>query len=338
MKILNKATLLALIGTQVFICLGFPGQSTAYAQDVHVRVSPELKWDEAHRSTFPGIQNALDHAPEPGAGGRLYIEIAPGTYRERIYVSQLRPRTTLLGMGSDPSQVVITSAENPHAAESTFFTETTEILANDFQADNLTFENTAGPTGPALAISVSADRAIFKHCRFLGFQDTLFANYGRQYYVDSYISGAVDFIFGNATAVFDRSEIHSTRAGYITAQSRVAESQSTGFVIIRSRITADDLQGRTFALGRPWRDHAKVVVIHSELPDTIDPKGWSDWGRDPKDVYYGEGANTGPGAALSQRLPWIHHLKQTDFVNYEPDRFLAGDDHWNPSAEATRMP
>ena len=86
---------------------------------------------------------------------------------------------------------------------------------------------------------------------------------------------------------------------YITAQSRVAESQSTGFVMIRSRITADDLQGRTFALGRPWRDHAKVVVIHSELPDTIDPKGWSDWGRDPKDVDYGEGANTGPGAALS---------------------------------------
>jgi pectinesterase len=175
-----------------------------HAQDVHVKVSPEFKWDEAHRTTFPTIQNALDHAPEPGPNGRLFIEIVPGTYHERVYVSQLRPRTTLLGLGKDPSRIVISSAQNPASGQSTFFTETTEVLADDFQADNITFENTAGPTGPALAISVTADRAIFKHCRFIGFQDTLFANYGRQYYVDSYISGAVDFIFGNAAAVFDK--------------------------------------------------------------------------------------------------------------------------------------
>jgi len=320
------------------VVLASQSQSSLPTQDVHVKVSPELKWDETHRYTFPTIQNALDHAPEPVHGGRLYIEIAPGTYRERIYVSQLRPRTTLLGMGSDPSKVVITSDENPHTAGSTFFTETAEVLAPDFQADNVTFENFAGPTGPALAISVTADRAIFKHCRFLGFQDTLFANYGRQYYVDSYISGAVDFIFGNATAVFDRSEIHLTRAGYVTAQSRVSDNQTTGFVILRSRITTDDLQGRTFSLGRPWRDHARVVVIHTYLPDNVDPKGWSDWGRDPRNVFYGEGDNSGPGAGISNRFLWIHQLKQTDMAGYEPERFLAGDDHWNPSAEADKLP
>ena len=66
------------------------------------------------------------------------------------------------------------------------------------------------------------DRSIFKHCRFLGHQDTLFADYGRQYYVDSYIEGGVDYIFGNAAAVFDRDELHSNGPGFITAQSRTS--------------------------------------------------------------------------------------------------------------------
>jgi pectinesterase len=310
----------------------------ALAQDVHVRVSPGLKWDESHRYTFPTIQNALDHAPEPDPGGRLYIEIQPGTYGERVYVSRLRLHTTFLGMGKTPAEVVITGRQNPASAGSTFFTESVEVLADDFQADNITFENTAGQTGQALAISVTADRAIFKHCRFLGFQDTLFANYGRQYYVDSYISGAVDFIFGNAAAVFDSSEIHITRSGYLTAQSRTDDRQQTGFVVLRSRITADDLQGRTFMLGRAWRDHASVAFIEDELPAGVAPDGWSNWGKKTDDMNFAEGGNTGPGAGLAGRPSWIHRLKPDELTKYEPGRFLAGSDHWNPVAEASRLP
>ncbi len=59
-------------------------------------------------------------------------------------------------------------------------------------------KNSAGPVGQAVACFVSADRAFFKNCRFLGYQDTLYTygKHSRQYYEDCYIEGTVDFIFG----------------------------------------------------------------------------------------------------------------------------------------------
>ena len=95
------------------------------------------------------------------------------------------------------------------------------LYGTDFTAENLTFENSAGPVGQAVALWVAGDRMRFKNCRFLGFQDTLYTyGYGsRQLYEDCYIEGTTDFIFGASTAVFDRCEIHSKRDSYITASS-----------------------------------------------------------------------------------------------------------------------
>ena len=170
--------------------------------------------------------------------GRVYIEIAPGTYHERVIITQNHPNITLIGKGKSPEDVVITNSLNARTAGGTFFTETVEINGTGFEADNVTFENAAGNTGQAVAVADRADRSIFKHCRFLGHQDTLFADYGRQYYVDSYIEGGVDFIFGNAAAVFDHSEIHANGPGYLTAQSRTSANQPTGYVIVNSRVTS----------------------------------------------------------------------------------------------------
>src|SRR6201996_7837920 len=239
------------------------------AQDVHVKVDPAGPGSIASTTDFTTVQQALDHAPE-APHGRIFISIVPGVYHERIHVTQNRPRVTLVGLGTDPSGVVITASQNAKSAGGTFFTETAEINGEGFEADNVTFENTAGNTGQAVAISVRSDRAVFKHCRFLGDQDTLFADYGRQYYVDSYITGGVDFIFGNATAVFDHSEIHEIRRGYLTAQSRTAPEQTTGYVITNSKVTtatcledAPECRSRAsipFFLGRPWRLYSRVVV------------------------------------------------------------------------------
>jgi pectinesterase len=92
---------------------------------------------------------ALDHAPQPGPTGRLYIEIAPGICHGRVLVPQNRPRTTLLGKGADPGKVVISAAQNAKSAGGTFFTSTVQVSGDAFQADNLTFENTAGNNGQA---------------------------------------------------------------------------------------------------------------------------------------------------------------------------------------------
>ena len=331
------------------------------AQDVHVRVDPSAPHanpGNEDRTIFPTIQNALDHHPWPGPGGRVVIEIVPGTYNERVIITQNHPNITLIGTGKSPQDVVITNSLNAKTAGGTFFTETVEINGPGFEADNITFENTAGNTGQAVAVANRSDRSIFKHCRFLGHQDTLFADYGRQYYVDSYIEGGVDFIFGNATAVFDHSELHANGPGYLTAQSRTSPNQTTGYVIVNSRVTSsidhgaapmdDSTPGAksaasaraTTGLGRPWRPYSRVIYINTEFPTDLNPAGWNNWNNpaNEKTAYYAESNNTGPGASLSTRAPWSHQLTPAEAKQFYPVIFLAGSDHWTPETEAATLP
>jgi len=324
----------------------------SFAQDVHVRVSPDVKTGIEAISEFPTIQMAMDHHPFAGVGkdgrpGRVFIEIAPGVYHERVIDTQNHTNITLLGMGKTPADVVITNSLNAKQAGGTYFTQTVEINGEGFEADNITFENTAGNTGQAVAVAVRADRVIFKHCRFLGHQDTLFADYGRQYYVDSYIEGGVDFIFGNATAVFDRTEIHANAPGYLTAQSRTSPDQTTGYVIIHSRVTSGiehttpELAAKEVtSLGRPWRPYSRVVYINTELSADVIAQGWHEWSKDAgkTQAYYAEFNSTGAGANPSARVPWSHQLDAVQAKQFMPAIFLAGSDHWNPEAEAQKLP
>ena len=337
----------------------------ANAQDVHVRVSPDVKTGIEGTTEFPTIQMAMDHhpfaGPAPGKDGgpaRVYIEIAPGTYHERVIVTQNHPNITFIGMGKSPADVVITNSLNAKQAGGTFFTETVEINGAGFEADNITFENTAGNTGQAVAVADRSDRSIFKHCRFLGHQDTLFADYGRQYYVDSYIEGGVDFIFGNATAVFDRSELHANGPGYLTAQSRTSPDQTTGYVILNTRVTSSIDHNappmnpttpgaastasahNTTGLGRPWRPYSRVVYINTELSADVNPAGWNNWSNpaNEKTAYYAESKSTGPGASPSTRVPWSHQITPSEAKRYLPAKFLRGADNWQPEAEAAKLP
>lgn len=320
----------------------------ARAQDIHVRVDPNGPGSVNSTTDYTTVQQALDHAPQAAAPYRTIIQIVPSTYHERIIVTRNRPRITLLGLGKSPSDVVITYSLNAKQAGGTFVTATADIEADDFAADNVTFENSAGNTGQAVAAAVRSDRAIFKHCRFLGDQDTLFADFGRQYYVDSYIKGGVDFIFGNATAVFENDEIHEIRNGYLTAQSRTSPDQTTGYVIDHSRVTSPACVDNapecrasiTFFLGRPWRPYSRVIVMNTDLPGTLSPEGWSKWHKDDPTptAYYAEYNNTGPGASTAQRVPWSHQLTAKEAAAFAPAVFLRGSDNWNPIAEAARLP
>src|SRR5580698_414456 len=331
---------------------------TAFAQDVHVRVSPDVKTGIESTTEYPTIQMAMDHHPFAGPGGRVYIEIQPGTYHERVIITQNHTNITFVGMGKSPEDVVITNSLNAKTAGGTFFTETVEINGDGFEADNLTIENTAGNTGQGVAVANRADRSIFKHCRLLGHQDTLFADYGRQYYVDSYIEGGVDFIFGNAAAVFDRTEIHANGPGYLTAQSRTAADQATGYVILNSKVTSSinheappmdtatpgakssASAHSTTGLGRPWRPYSRVVYINTELPSDLNPAGWNNWSNpgNEKTAYYAESNSTGPGASPSTRVPWSHQITAAEARQYLPATFLRGTDNWQPQAEAAKLP
>ncbi|GAC1415153.1 MAG: pectinesterase family protein [Acidobacteriaceae bacterium] len=335
--------------------------ATAFAADVIVRVDPKAPAASPGRpgseaaTVFPTIQNALDHHPFATGGGRVVIQIAPGTYRERIIITQNHPNITLLGMGSGPEETVITNSLNAKTAGGTFFTETVEVNGTGFEADNVTFENAAGNTGQAVAVANRSDRSVFKHCRLLGHQDTLFADYGRQYYVDSYIEGGVDYIFGNAAAVFERDELHSNGPGYITAQSRTSPDQPTGYVIVNSRVTAGltapetaragatgvaDSALKSIGLGRPWRAYGRTIFLNTALPAEVTPAGWNNWGVPANEAtaYYAESGSTGPGAKTEARAPWAHHLSAAEAKVFLPQTFLKGLDHWDAVAEAARLP
>ncbi len=104
--------------------------------------------------------------------------------------------------------------------------------------------------------------------------------------------------------------------------------------------TSTALAGKHFFLGRPWRPYSRVVYIHTELPATLAPQGWDNWGKtiNEQTAYYAEFGNSGPGANLTARVPWSHQLTSQQANQFLPQNFLRGQDHWDPIAEAKKLP
>ena len=289
---------------------------------------------------FRTVQDAIDAVPQnTSASNRWIIFIKAGTYRERIYVQREKRFVTLVG--EDPARTAISYNLNatmpgPDGKPiGTFRTPTMTIDADDFSAENLTFENAAGPVGQALALRVDGDRVVFRNCRFLGWQDTIFLNRGRQYFEDSFIAGHVDFIFGGATAYFERCHLHCWRNGYITAASTPRE-QRYGFVFANSRITGEP-DVRTY-LGRPWRDFGHVVFMRTNMSDVVRPEGWHNWERPEREktARYSETGSTGAGANAQARVPWARPLSSAEAKSMSVTSVLRGSDNWNPREPAPR--
>ena len=281
---------------------------------------------------FLTVQDAINAVPDFRKNKRTTILVRPGEYKERVIVPECKINISLIGQtGAVITNDGYASKKNSLGDEmSTSGSSTCYIYAPDFYAEGITFANTAGRVGQAVACFVSADRAYFKACRFLGNQDTLYT-YGkgcRQYYEDCYVEGTVDFIFGWSTAVFNRCTIHSLGQGYLTAPSTDKE-QKYGYVFYDCKMTAEP-GGEGVALSRPWRPYAKAVFIRCDLGGHIAPAGWNNWGKKSNEetVTYAEYQNTGEGARPEARAPYGHQLK--DLTGYGIEEVLAGNDGWNP--------
>lgn len=273
--------------------------------------------------------------PAGTASNPVVIHIKPGTYKELIYIQHEKRFFHLVG--EDAVKTILTFDLNANMIGpngkpiTTFRTPSTVIDADDFTAENLTFENSAGPVGQALAIRVDSDRAVFRNCRFLGWQDTVFLNRGRQYFENCYIVGHVDFIFGAATAFFERCHIHCLRSGYITAASTY-DSQPYGFVFSNCSITGEP--GVKTYLGRPWRDYSNVIYLNTEMSDVVRPEGWQNWNLPAREktARYAEFDSTGSGANAKARVSWSRQLKKSEAKAITVKRVLGGMDGWNPLA------
>ncbi len=284
---------------------------------------------------FKTVQEAIDAAPTGTPENPSIVHIRPGVYKELIHIP--RGKRFLRLVGEDAEKTVLTYDLNAHVRGSdrepigTFRTPSTRVEADDFAAENLTFENSAGPGGQALAIRIDGDRVVFHHCRFLGWQDTVLTNRGRHYFKDCYIAGGVDFIFGAATALFDDCHIYCLRDGYITAAS-TPETHAFGFVFRNCKITGASPDIRTY-LGRPWRDFASVTFLNTTMSEVVRPEGWHNW-RQPdreKTARYAEFNSSGPGAAPQARVAWARRLGVVEAEAISAEKVLGGPDGWNPT-------
>jgi pectin methylesterase-like acyl-CoA thioesterase len=297
---------------------------------------------------FRSVQEAVQAAPADGS----VIRIRPGIYREVVTVE--RPFIEFHGLGATPADVVLTYDLSNGTAGGTGKSASTTLNGDDFYAENLTFENSFSrgkaltqEGSQAVALRVTGDRAVFRRVRFLGYQDTLFANgkgceseagpcrSARQYFADCYIEGNVDFIFGDALAFFENCEIRALahKTVMVTAQSKRYDGEQSGYVFDHCRITAEPGAENVY-LGRPWRSHASVVFLNTFLGSEINEAGWLEWKHDDKPslptVFYAEYNSSGPGAKPARRDPHSHRLSAEESVPLSVENTLGGQDHWDP--------
>lgn len=282
-------------------------------------------------ANFKTVQAAIDAAPAGGAS----ILIQPGTYREKLSIA--KGHIQLRGQGADPSQVVLTYDDSAGTAGGTTKSASVTVSGDDFYAENLTMENTFSRTRPltqegsqAVALKISSDRSVLRNVRFLGFQDTLYPNGkpARQYFVECYIEGNVDFIFGDARAYFENCEIHAKAHSvvFLTAQSKLHDDEKSGYVFDHCRLTADP-NAKTIYLGRPWRAYSTVVFLHTKMDVDVAPDGWHEWEHDGKaslpTSFYAEYKSTGRGANPARK-----QLSDAEARQFSLTRFFEG---WNPT-------
>lgn len=262
------------------------------------------------------IQDAIDAMRVfPLAPITLYIK--NGVYNEKIELPATNTDVTFIGESVDKTIITF----NDHSGRgklNTFNSFTAKIVGNRFRAENITFSNAAGMVGQAVALHVEADQAIFINCRFLGNQDTIYTGgeTARQLFVNCYIEGTTDFIFGPATAVFQNCEIRSKTNSFITAAS-TTQGKKFGYVFMDCKLIADSGVTKVY-LGRPWRACAKTVFLRCTMDKHIAPDGWNNWGNpaNEQSTFYAEYKSSGAGADVTNRVKWSHQLNEKEAASY----------------------
>ncbi|GMN49836.1 hypothetical protein TIFTF001_018994 [Ficus carica] len=263
---------------------------------------------------YKTVKEAVDAVPK-NSKNRFVVYVKKGTYKENVELVKNKQNVMLVGDGMDST--IITGSLNVIDGSTTFKSATVAAVGDGFIAQDIWFQNTAGPQKhQAVALRVGADQSVINRCRIDAYQDTLYAHSNRQFYRDCTITGTVDFIFGNAAVVLQNCKLipRKPMAGQknmVTAQGRIDPNQNTGTSIQKCEISASaDLEPvkasfKTY-LGRPWKEYSRTVVMQSTIGDVIDPAGWAEWDKDfaLKTLYYGEYANKGPGAGTSKRVNW----------------------------------
>ncbi|MBO6170026.1 MAG: pectin esterase [Bacteroidales bacterium] len=297
------------------------------------------------------VQEAVNAIPDYSHAEITKVLIRKGIYKEEVIIPHSKFRVHFIG--EDAGSTVITydkyakklwpGREFPIGTSGS---ASIYIHASYITFENITFENSAGEgkdIAQAVAVFTDGDFLFFKGCRFIGNQDTLYT-YGRfgkeggikrNYFLDCYIEGTTDFIFGPSIAYFENCTLHSKKNSYVTAASTL-KGQKYGYVFKNCRLTAAPGIDKVY-LGRPWGAYAKTVFIDCELGAHIVPEGWHDWEKEgkpntKKNSFYAEYGSTGPGAS-GPRVKWAHKLSKRKVAEYDFDKVMFQKEDgiiWNP--------
>ncbi|WP_163407201.1 pectinesterase family protein [Flavobacterium ajazii] len=289
---------------------------------------------------YTTVQAAVNAAPA-NSSARTTIYIKNGSYYEVITVPSNKTNLTFIGQSSTGTILTYNnyaSKINPAtgAAYGTSNSASTFINGAGFYALNLTFANSSGPVGQAVAVRSTADKAVFKNCRFLGDQDTYYPHSGRSYHENCYFEGTTDFIFGGAIAYFQNCQIYTKGGSSLTA-ANTASHLAYGFVFNNCQITGSG--SNITDLGRPWGGYASVTYMNTSMTNAIKAVGWNDWGNaaNQTTARFAEYNNSGAGYVPSSRVSWAKILTATQAASYSKLNVLKATnanpqvtDNWNP--------
>ncbi|KAL1536279.1 pectinesterase [Salvia divinorum] len=315
-----------------------------------VELKPTMVVAKDGSGQFKTISDALKTLPMKNNETLIVISIKAGVYEETVILPKKVNKVVLLGEG--PTKTVITGNLNFAAGVKTYHTATLAVNADEFIAKDLTIENTAGSEGhQAVALRVSGDQAVLYNVNIFGYQDSLYAHKYRQFYRGCAISGTIDFVFGDSLAIFQDCTFVVRKPGpnqacMVTAQGRIDTRSPGGFVLQKSRITAEpELLSTKPAvkvyLGRPWKEMSRTIIMNSDIGGFIDPTGWSPWaGTFAIDTcYYAEFENQGPGSGTSGRVTWKGIKKITPQIAESWTGGVAyGGDSWIKTAGVPYVP
>ncbi|KAI0165531.1 carbohydrate esterase family 8 protein [Xylariaceae sp. FL1272] len=287
------------------------GASTALAVS---RTSPPSGCLHVAKSggTYTTVQAAIDALSTSSTDAQC-VFVNAGTYTEQVYIADRAAQLTIYGYTTDSTSyndngATITYNSPASTAGSNDASGTLRVWADNVKVYNLNIVNSYGSGSQAIALSAQASSGYY------GFQDTLLANEGSQWYERCLITGATDFIFGQeAAAWFEDCDIRVRSGGYyITANGRDSSSNPSYYLFNNCDVAAasgESVTSGSYYLGRPWRTYSRVVFQSTTLSAVINSAGWSEWNGDDdvSNIYYGEYANSGSGAS-GTRVSWAQKL------------------------------
>ncbi len=292
-----------------------------YLKEYDIVVDKSGKADSSGCKVYTTLQSAVDNAQ---SGNVIFVK--NGDYNERVVVK--KEGISIIGQDRQKTRVYYSVASKEVNGMSERNCMLIDSSATGFTLENITVENTYpytnGTDEQADALCVKCDKAVFTNVGFVGYQDTLLAHassskIARQYFYKCYITGNVDFIYGDGRSYFEDCDIvgrytQYKKDGCFTAP-RTATENAYGYVFDNCRFTAENGIGEgTYRLARPWGADASATFLNCYMSSCVKAEGYGDMsGNSYKNARFAEYHSFGAGAVINDSRRQLNDSQVSDY-------------------------